>query len=458
MITLILPILTAFILAQALAPRCLTKHPLVAAGCALGIGPGLASVWFFLWLYCTGVNGTAFIVADTIFWIAAFLSAWRWRGRRIQAATPVTLQTTTAKDVTVPQWLTVIAGIVLLAAGAVFILQSVESPHGEWDAWSIWNLRARCIYRLGSNWEGAFHHQQAHSGYPLLLPLTMARAWSILGHEDQSVPVGVAAGFTIAIVMILAGTLNILRDRLTALLGVIALGAVFHFAKSGASQYADMPLSLFFISTMALLLLSDTDEEPDGLLLLAGITAGLSAWTKNEGILFIPVLLISHSASSFLSRKKLPALRSFFMAGAGMFPGILCLILFKTTYGETNDIMAAQGFEPTLAKLKDLSRHSLVMYGMASGILSIGHGIVPALAVVSFLVGFRKCDRHEVTGILRASIQVLIMLSGYYLVYVITHQELQWQLDTTILRILIHLLPTAILSLFLILKTHEINS
>ena len=58
----------------------------------------------------------------------------------------------------------------------------------------------------------------------------------------------------------------------------------------GTSQFADIPLALFILTTLILLFFQagSPDHRP-GAVILAGIAAGLCAWTKNEGLLFFVI-------------------------------------------------------------------------------------------------------------------------------------------------------------------------
>jgi hypothetical protein len=59
------------------------------------------------------------------------------------------------------------------------------------------------------------------------------------------------------------------------------------FIVHGGAQYAEPPLMFFFTATVFLVAFKFEMVEQYSMLVLAGVTAGLSAWTKNEGLLFI---------------------------------------------------------------------------------------------------------------------------------------------------------------------------
>ena len=98
--------------------------------------------------------------------------------------------------------------------------------------------------------------------------------------------------FTFAAVGLLAAGVCRLRSRNQGLLAGAVLLGTKAFVMLGAAQYADVPLAFFILATVLLLGLDDAAEQSSpGLVLLAGFCAGLAAWTKNEGLLFLVVML-----------------------------------------------------------------------------------------------------------------------------------------------------------------------
>jgi len=88
--------------------------------------------------------------------------------------------------------------------------------------------------------------------------------------------------------------LSILRGRNQGYLGGLVLMGSPFFIVLGASQFADIPLAFFFLLTFVFIFFHNRfSEDERGLLILAGLTAGLSAWTKNEGLLFLILVVLT---------------------------------------------------------------------------------------------------------------------------------------------------------------------
>ncbi len=68
-----------------------------------------------------------------------------------------------------------VSSFVIVTAAALYstVLRCIAHPHGEgWDAFSIWNLHARFLFRGGTAWRDGFTSiiPWSHPDYPLLLP------------------------------------------------------------------------------------------------------------------------------------------------------------------------------------------------------------------------------------------------------------------------------------------------
>ena len=187
-----------------------------------------------------------------------------------------------------PRWqrlllATFVAALALAVLGAVGMYW--KDPLGDWDAWAIWNQRARFFFRAGDQWQQAFAPIFYHPDYPLLVPSSNARLWSYLGAEATWAPWLLGVLFTFATLGVLTAGLWRLRSRSQGLLaGMVLLGMV-PFLQRGAWQYADVPLAFYILAAVLLLLLYDAAERPQAaLLVLSGLMAGLAAWTEERRV------------------------------------------------------------------------------------------------------------------------------------------------------------------------------
>ena len=131
-----------------------------------------------------------------------------------------------------------------------------------------------------------------HTDYPLLLSGSIARCWTWLAGDPHWIPQLIAAAFTLLGAGLLTAGVGRLRGSNQGwLAGLSLLGTVLYLVR-GASLYADVPLSFFILAALVLLALYDAGQRPSpGLLVLAGLSAALAAWTKNEGAMFLAIVL-----------------------------------------------------------------------------------------------------------------------------------------------------------------------
>src|SRR5271169_4973958 len=266
---------------------------LLQASMSVGFGLGIFSADFFV----ARVFGVSNLLAVDLLVFAVLLVAL-FLIRTL--APPISDLSQSKAKLEAPGWLhrilTVAFAIALCAALYAALMRMFAHPHGDgWDAFAIWNLHARFLFRGGPHWRDGFSPliPSSHPDYPLLLPAAAAHFWTYLGRDDPRVPAVISLLFTFSTVGLLFSALSILRGRTPALLGGLALLATPFFIEQGSSQYADVPLSFFFLATITLLSLQDhgsgdpSASRSPGLLVSAGLACGLAISTKNEGFLFL---------------------------------------------------------------------------------------------------------------------------------------------------------------------------
>jgi hypothetical protein len=334
---------------------------------------------------------------------------------------------------------------VLLCALGVAGWYLAHRPHGKWDAWAIWNLRARFLHRGGEHWTAAFSPllPWTHPDYPLLLPGAVARGWSYAGEETTLVPRLIAVLFGAATIGLLMSTLTRLRDTSQGYLGGLVLLATPYFLELTTDQYADVPLAFFFLASAALWEIQDRQGSGIRLPLLAGLLTALAAWTKNEGMLFLAVAVLVRLRGG--ARRELAA----FLVGA--LPVVLVLAYFKLHLAPVNDLIGGQGVRATLERLADVRRYGLIAWFYLVALVSIGPGLAVVLAVYRLLLGGAplRPGRGHTPAVLA------LMLAGYAVVYLTTPNELAWHLSDSVHRLFMQLWPSALLAVFLGTATTE---
>ena len=179
--------------------------------------------------------------------------------------------------------------------------------------------------------------------------------------------------------------------------------------------------------------------------------AGLSAWTKNEGIPFVVPMII---CTIFISGIG-PTRANLFSLLAGMALPLLTIVLFKTVVSVNNDLFTNNGLSEITSKLLAPSRYIQISTHLIPELIHLGNwpiSIMAVLLVYGWIMGIRN------PGNLTEKVLWAIPLSQfiiYMLIYVITPHDLEWHLNYSMSRLLIHLFPLALLSFFLFVNTPE---
>jgi hypothetical protein len=363
-------------------------------------------------------------------------------------------------------WIAAVFAVELLASLGSFLFAFLKEPHGRWDAWLIWNMHARFLYRSGEAWREVFAGGMdwSHWDYPLLLPLSIVRGWKYSGNDSIYVPAAFALLFTLLTLGLLLCALAFLRSRIQGCLAAMILLGTPLFIMMGASQFADVPLAFFMLATLVLLFIpARSPENWSGAAVLAGIAAGLCAWTKNEGLLFLLIVTGSLFCTTLYADGWRSARKSTVRFLAGALPILLIVVYFKTQLSPVNDLMA--GFSPAAAaaKLTDFSRYAQIAkaffitgISFTQGLIDIRVGMqlnpgavsILLLIVYLLLAGVRIDDRDR-TGIVRTAAVLLLILAGYFSVYVMTPLDLGYHLATSLNRLFLQSWPSVIFLFFM---------
>jgi hypothetical protein len=432
-----------------------SARPLIVA-LGAGLGAGLSGVLLFAWMLAFGPSRGFPVAEAALLSVVALLAL-----RRRHAATsfrPVPPAGSRRSRLLLMLGL----GFVVTLAAAIVAFAAIlrQHPHGEWDAWMNWDLRARMFFRGGEEWRQAFSatFPWSHPDYPPLVPSLVARSWLYAGRETLLGPALVAGTFTFAIVALLVTALAVLRSASQGLLAGLVLLSTPFFILHGTALYADVPLAFFFLATFVCLALDERHGAETGrFAVLAGMSAGVAMWTKNEGLLFT----LSLGAGLLLAgwRGDRPAARRHLRAFAtGLLPFLILVATFKIAFAPANDLLSTLGMERTLGRLTAPGRYFLVVREYTYHIASFGaNGFGSAVWVLTayFLaLGVSPVDARR-QWVRTGAIALAVLLAGHFMVFVSMADELARLLDSSLDRLLLQVWPSALLLFFLAVRTPE---
>ena len=409
-----------------------------------GLGIGFTAVVFFLLLAITNdPSPRAIICLDALSLLAAMSLSIRRKpvvnDPRVSTSAP---------------WTRALAALFLITLAIIFtrlIQISIANPFGQWDAWAIWNVRAKYLAGPGT-WHSALSPllTKSHPDYPLLLSSFIARVWKSSGAATQLAPAQTTLLFTAALIGLLVSGTALLRSAISGLLAGFVLLSTLPFLWFSTSQYADIPLAFYLLAAFTLIFLdARTGSRAPWPLLCAGLCAGFAAWTKNEGTAFLVWIL----AVSFAAARR----RSFLLL-AGAAPGILLALRLKVGLAPPSDL-AIQSWSATLAKLHDPSRYVLIVRWFARDIYHLGTGVghpVVLLTILILALRWQIEERYKLPIAITA-ISLGLMLLTDVSVYLITPHDLAWHLETSMDRLIVQLWPSFLLLFFAVLQSYAPN-
>lgn len=380
---------------------------LFAAAAGVVVGLGLSGAAFsagLLWCGATGAGSDLALLA-----LAALLF---WRRPALAAEPP---------REPAPLWLTAACGLAALVVTALFVEHSVRYPEGGWDAIAIWNLRARALFGAPDRLAQVFtlELQATHPDYPLLLPGLVAHGWFALGTRTPFVPIAVSFLFAAAGAVALATAVSLRRGTALGLAAALLLLGTPDFLTLAWNQYADLKLAMLLLVAVAL-----ASEEKFA---AAGLVAGLAAYTKNEGLIELSMLLLA----VLLVSGRRAALR--FVVGASL--PLLLLAQFKLRWAPPNDLVAQTHASGLLRRLP--LRVALVVRGLARQLIDFGHwGCALALVALCWIAGGRRSERTV------SALFVALMLGVVFAIYLATPLEPVEHMRSSLDRLLFQLWPS----------------
>ena len=455
-VSIVFPILCAHIILSFYLSRQFPREygTILNISFSVGLVLGVSSCTFFLWLYFLGFPATNYHVIENIF--AVILIPVAFYASKYQRLTGCNQEAGSEFKLYL-RVLSVCTLIIMVCFVVAFLLRSAINPHGWEDAWGMWNLKARFIFRGGDNWRIIFSNALFWSSrdYPLLVPISIVRIWSYLKNDAAIAQILVAALLTFSTVALLVSSLSVIRGKSTGLLAGLVLVGSRYFLKTGAYQIADVPLGFYMLSTIVLFSLKKRSDSQSRCLILAGAMAGLASWTKNEGVLFLLVVIIVRMIVISSNRGIKAYSKELAMFTIGVFPILAVLFLFKLKIPSTNELLTGQSMDTVFARLADFTRYLIIGKSFIVFFYDkLAKEWLIILPIYFFLLGKTKQHVNE-ESIKTAVLIVLFMLGGYFFIYLITPLNLQWHIDTSIWRLFLQLWPTIIFSFFLVAATPE---
>lgn len=332
------------------------------------------------------------------------------------------------------------AAVLLLANLYVFI-PAVGFRIFEWDAFSIWGLKAKVLFESSLNPRPDYftdvRFSFSHLDYPLLLPVLLTGGFAMLGETDDTTG-KIVLPFLITAQICLAYTgARLWLGRLASLLITMLLVCIpLHLARAGIGT-ADGPLAGFWLGSLVYLMRwMRTSDAPD--LLIMGLFVLFTATTKSEGLPLAMLGTLIVIGISARNRSWRPAIG--FMAIA--WTGIGIWLAWKAGIPRTDENYFGR-LRPGII-LENLARLGTIIPMIAKSLVRVDRWgglwiLLPLLAVL----GWRAFSERRTLWLWTIFLAHLML---YTLAYIITPWDnLKALIDASLERLLLHIAPTAML-------------
>jgi len=398
------------------ASRIARAHLPLEIAFALPFGLGSTAALFYLCLWAGLKPLPAALAADAAVLLAG-LAAWKLAGNAPEDAPP--------QPAFRLHWAALGAfcvAMLLFAAG--LYTTSVNNPQGNWDAWAIWNLRARFLAGAGS-WQAASSTDLglSHPEYPTLWSSAVARAWSYAGSTfSPSAPIGAATLAALGLPVLLALALGAATTPVLGWFAGLLLLMTTGLWRQAGGQYADVPLGLFLLASLSAAFLAQKKNWSGPALALAGAFASFAAFTKNEGQLGLVLLA---ATLAVVARARIV----FFLAGAA--PVALLAAAYRLLLAPPVKVFAPELISgPRVRELVPALLLRIWELGQFPA-----HPLLLA-AVMIALLGLRPL-RERLWPLALPG----LLLLGDLVVLLGTPNDLVWQIETALDRLLVQLMP-----------------
>ncbi len=434
-------------LAAAALPAPAPRGLVLGLGACLGAAAWSASYAASLFLF--GADPRVRLAKDLLLALAGAFLLWRSRARLVRTEQAGSAETA---EPGTPRWLWTFFILACLLASVFFLEHTLRFPDGGWDAWMIWNLRARWLARAGASFHTAFTPEivfWAHQDYPLMVPGLVAQLFLLVKSESPALPALVAFVLGAFSVGLLTLSLGHLRGLRWGLLGGLALLSTPSFVSFTANQQSDVPLGLFVLCACVPLALALERQREPRLIALSGAAASMAAWTKNEGLLYLLLfagaLLIAPRTSSLRVRGRDAGI---FLLGA--LPGLLLVTLFKFEGAHTNDLVHFSSLSSTLERVTDLTRWTQLAFALLRRIVYFQDWALFLVAEIAALVLLvPRLPARASTRVLGTALSLCVC--AWIPMYILQPHPLLWFFRASIDRLTNHLWPAILLTTFLVL-------
>jgi hypothetical protein len=189
---------------------------------------------------------------------------------------------------------------------AYSFIETLIKPVWGCDSFVTWSMRAKIFfYESGLSISKAKGYLlgSGHTDYPINIPLLETWTAKMIGRWDDVAIKIIFPLMFLSFIIIFYSSLRKFLPRFQSLVGTYLLTALPLFTFHSTTEYADLPVSIYFISGF-LFLLRYIKGRKYGDFVIFCILSALAAWTKNEGLMLFIVNLFMLGTYMFMNDIK----------------------------------------------------------------------------------------------------------------------------------------------------------
>jgi hypothetical protein len=183
-------------------------------------------------------------------------------------------------------------------------------------------------------------------------------------------------------------------------------------------------LACYFAGTIVVLLL----DRP----LVAGLLASLAACTKDEGLLFVAAFLV---VVAVMRRWHfLPTITA-------AIPATILLFVFKLILAHNTSSLSAQSTQEVsfISKATNSARYVTIITSTITELWQMGSGLYHPVLLLIILAAVLRFKPNWRRDVIPAGALTITMAIGYFLVYLLASNDLNWQLGTSLNRLTVQI-------------------
>lgn len=354
------------------------------------------------------------LIALIIFVILFGIYSYRWMANNVFVA-----ESKLSPKTNYASYIILLAGVVILTNKLYYF----EHKYGDWDAWLIWNYHAKFLQHP-EYWKQLFTiNKSCHPDYPLFLPGNIAFCWRLFRSDTMLVPFAYSYLFTLLIPVLIFLTLY-RKNLFIAGLILLLLATDEFYLIHAIAQYADAPLGFLLLCIIIVAGYLNTNKY---IPLIIGAILGCCMWMKNEGAMLTIIFCLFYIKSLMKNGGW-----KYLLAGIAL--PLITLLVFKSM-APVNDLMTNRT-TPLSTYLTDGSRYKLIASYLADNMNR--NFVIVELGLIVYVI---SCIIHkEWPG--KNMFLLLTCVAGYFFVYLISNEGLEWHLQTSMDRVLLQLMPS----------------